>query len=203
MKLSYLGHACFKIESADGSIIFDPYKDGSVDGFKPLRESADSVLCSHQHADHSGIECVELTGDDYTGNISSIGCFHDDVMGQKRGINTIYIVETEGVRIAHFGDLGHDLTPEMKTALANINIALIPVGGFFTIDAKQAANIVNTIKPKLAIPMHYRGEKFGYDVLGTVTEFTDCFEDVTYENDSFEYEDQSGVLVMTSDEHLL
>ena len=60
MKITYLGHSCFKIESGGRSIVLDPYQDDSVPGYLPLRERADRVLCSHGHRDHGGVECVTL-----------------------------------------------------------------------------------------------------------------------------------------------
>lgn len=58
MKLTWLGHSCFIIESQGYRIVLDPYQDGSVPGLAPVRAEADLVLCSHGHSDHCGIECV-------------------------------------------------------------------------------------------------------------------------------------------------
>ena len=59
MKITWIGHACFKIESDGYTLIFDPYADGFVPGLKPLREKADMVLCSHEHGDHNAKKLVE------------------------------------------------------------------------------------------------------------------------------------------------
>ena len=54
MKLTWLGHSCFKMESNGYTIILDPYEDGYVPGLAPVRETADAVFCSHEHSDHNG-----------------------------------------------------------------------------------------------------------------------------------------------------
>jgi L-ascorbate metabolism protein UlaG (beta-lactamase superfamily) len=70
------------------------------------------------------------------------------------GRNTIFILEMDGLRLAHFGDLGHVLTPEMLQAIGPLDIAIIPVGGSYTIDA--ATQVVSQLNPKLVVPMHYK-----------------------------------------------
>ena len=57
MKIEYLGHSCFRL---DDELVIDPYKDGSVPGLPELRSPATKVICSHEHADHSGRECVVI-----------------------------------------------------------------------------------------------------------------------------------------------
>jgi len=171
MKIEYFGHSCFKLYSVDGTLVIDPYKDGSVDGLAPLHVEADEVICTHEHADHFGMECVTLSGEDCHIEITPIASWHDDQQGKLRGPNTIYLIETEGYRLAHLGDLGCALNEEQKQLLQNLDVLMIPVGGYFTIDAKQAKEIVDELKPKHTIPMHYRGDNFGYEVLAPVEDF--------------------------------
>ena len=87
-----------------------------------------------------------------------------------RGRNTIHILSANGKRIAHFGDLGCKLPADQLAQLKDLDIAMIPVGGHYTIDAAQAADLVCKIAPAHVIPMHYRGDNnaFGFDVIGTV-----------------------------------
>ncbi len=174
MKLTWIGHSCFKLEKDGYSIIMDPYADGSVPGCKPVRETADLVLCSHEHGDHNYRDGVTLTG--RAGGpfaVERIDTYHDDVMGAKRGSNQIFIISDGEDRVAHLGDLGCDLEPEQVEKLKGLDVVMIPIGGFYTIDAKQAAEIVRQLNPRIVIPMHYRSEAggFGYDVIGTVEEF--------------------------------
>ena len=97
--------------------------------------------------------------------------WHDEVQGAKRGPNTMRIFSAEGLRVAHLGDLGCGLTPEQAEALSGLDALLIPVGGFYTIDAGQAKAVVDQLKPRVVVPMHYRGKDFGYEVIGSVEDF--------------------------------
>jgi L-ascorbate metabolism protein UlaG (beta-lactamase superfamily) len=85
------------------------------------------------------------------------------------------------VRIAHFGDLGCELEEDQIQELKDIDVCLIPVGGHYTIDGKQAAELVHKIQPRIVIPMHYRDDKagFGFDVISTVEDFAECMDSVT------------------------
>lgn len=176
MKLTWNGHACFTLETEQGSVVFDPYSPGSVPGFVLPELTADAVICSHGHGDHSYTEGVGLSGKKPSFRVSQIECFHDEVKGKKRGTNLITVIEAEGKRIAHFGDLGHQLSKNQLEELGSIDIAMLPVGGFYTIDAREAKRVCDAVSPKTVIPMHYRGESFGYDVLGTVEPFLALFD---------------------------
>lgn len=179
MKIQYLGHACFKLLSGNDSMIIDPYADDSVDGLKHLREQATTVIYSHKHLDHYGVDCVRLIdGNPEAFHVDFIQSWHDDQEGALRGPNIIHVITCEGFRIAHMGDLGCPLNEAQVAQLNNVDVMMIPVGGHFTIDAEMAANIVKQLAPKCAIPMHYRGKGFGYDILSTVDEFTKHFENV-------------------------
>ena len=166
VSIEYLGHACFVLSCSGQRIVLDPYSDGSVPGCGDLRLEAEAVYCSHGHGDHNAVSCVTLTGE-YTPcfTLTEILTDHDDVGGSKRGKNVIRVFDFDGVRVAHFGDLGRPLTEDEKAQLCSLDCALIPVGGFFTIDAAAAAEIVSDLKPALVIPMHYRTDASGYDVI--------------------------------------
>ena len=90
MIITWLGHACFKIESAGYAIVLDPYADGYVPGLSPLRVTANKVLCSHDHGDHGYVDAVTLERSDAPCpfSIETISCAHDDVGGTKRGMNS-------------------------------------------------------------------------------------------------------------------
>ena len=80
--------------------------------------------------------------------------------------------------MAHLGDLGCELEPEQLEALKNLDALMIPVGGFYTIDAAQAKALVEQLKPRVTVPMHYRGENFGYDVIGPLEDYLKLCSDV-------------------------
>ncbi len=179
MKITWLGHSCFKLESGGYTVILDPYKDGYVPGLAPVRACADAVFCSHEHSDHNARETVTQNSDQKKSpfTVTEISTWHDEARGSKRGGNCIRIFDDGTYRVAHLGDLGCELEEKQLEQLKNLDAVLIPVGGFYTIDAKQAKKLIDQIQPRVTIPMHYRGEGFGYDVLGTVEDFTslcDC-----------------------------
>ena len=181
MKITWIGHSCFKIEKDGHIIVLDPYEDGSVPGYAPVREAADLVLCSHGHRDHNAKESVTLKETSETPfEITKSETFHDNARGTQRGLNTIHIISDGETRIAHFGDLGCKLETEQIEMLKELDVALIPVGGYFTIDAAQAAELVAEINPRIVIPMHYSnaGQGLGYDVIGPVEKFTELMPDV-------------------------
>lgn len=172
MKLKWLGHSCFELTLPGGVLVTDPY-DESV-GYPPLSVRADAVLSSHDHFDHNHFAAV--TGDPAILNtpgtfeacgakITATPSFHDDAKGAKRGTNLIFTVEAEGMRVAHLGDLGHlPETDEQKAALSNLDVMLIPIGGFFTIDTPAAVQIIETFKPRAAIAMHFHNRYCGFPV---------------------------------------
>ena len=187
MRLIWNGHSCFTLETAGGTVVVDPYLDGSVPGLAPIRLRADAVYCSHDHRDHGARELVALTGEKPDVAMETIHTWHDDQQGAQRGPNTIHIFQAEGLRVAHLGDLGCELEPEQLEVLKGLDALMIPVGGFYTIDAKQAKALIDQIQPRVTLPMHYRGEAFGYDVIGTLDEFTDlCDCVVEYAGNSIE-----------------
>lgn len=171
MKLIWHGHSCFTVETADGSVVFDPYEDHYVPGLAPLRLTADAVFCSHEHRDHNARSCVTLTGNKPTFTMETIACYHDDRHGLLRGKNTIHILSAEGLRVAHLGDLGHRLRGDALRRLRGVDALLIPVGGYYTIDPTTAKTIVSDIAPRVVIPMHYRLGDMGYDVLAELSDF--------------------------------
>ena len=178
MKLTWHGHSCFTLDSAEGSVVLDPYQDGSVPGLAPLSLTADLVLCSHAHRDHGARTAVKLTGRSPSFQVEELATFHDPEQGALRGPNTIHIITAEGMRLAHLGDLGCRPEPEQLDRLRNLDALLIPIGGYYTIDARQAAATVQELAPRIVVPMHYRSGSFGYDVLGTVEEFLALRRDV-------------------------
>ena len=199
MTITWYGHSCFELASTEGTVVFDPYSDGSVPGCRLPQLEADIVLCSHGHSDHAGTEKVTLSGKPCVCRVETVNCFHDDAGGAKRGPNTIHIVSAEGLRVVHLGDLGHEPDEEQYAAIGAPDVLFIPVGGYFTIDAAQARAIAGRIGARITVPMHYRGEGFGYDVIGTLDEYTKLCGDVVFaESSSFDPADypESVTLVL-------
>ena len=169
MKIKYLGHAAFVITSNKGvKIITDPYETGPGLTYGEITESADIVTVSHGHHDHNNVaavkgnpEVVSRAGRSMVKGIElkGIASYHDDAGGSLRGDNVIFCFEMDGVRVCHLGDLGHRLDDKQLKEIGSVDVLLIPVGGFYTIDAEVATEVCNQLKPRVIIPMHYKTEK--------------------------------------------
>lgn len=164
MDITYLGHSSFKIKTRSATIITDPF-DPQMVGLKYTGVEGEIVTVSHNHPDHnatarvSGVKkVVEGPGEYEIAGVSITGyqTFHDNKKGEERGINTVYVFEAEGLRIAHLGDLGHTLSDDLVSEMGSIDILMIPVGGFFTIGPKEAAAEASEIDPYFIFPMHYK-----------------------------------------------
>ncbi|NLV98285.1 MAG: MBL fold metallo-hydrolase [Clostridiaceae bacterium] len=182
LSIIWHGHSCFEINSEDAVIILDPYEE--VPGYRPLELAADLVLASHEHSDHNARSRVKLSGREAAVDVEIIDTFHDPDRGSLRGKNKIHIITVAGKRIAHCGDLGHALEQDQLARLQNLDLLLIPVGGYYTIDADTAAEIVRACKPDLAVPMHYREGQAGFDLISTVQAFLDHFDTVVRHDQS-------------------
>ena len=175
MRIIWHGHACFEIQSKEGIIVVDPYKDNSVPGLYMSTIKADLVLTSHGHSDHNAKDKVELLNRDKDIKMTQIQSFHDEKQGRLRGNNIIHVIELEDMKVVHLGDLGCDIDEEI---LNDCDVLMIPIGGHYTIDAKMAKNLVDKIKPRIVIPMHYRGDTFGYEEISTLDEFKTLASDI-------------------------
>ncbi len=179
IKIEFIGHACFKLAFGDWSRVVDPYGNGSVPGLDDVQAAALDVLCSHGHHDHNAAHLVkQIRMFAPAPQTKKVKTCHDNEGGAKRGENIVHVFEYEGLKLAHFGDLGHVLTDEQVKEIGEIDVALIPVGGFYTVDRPTAKQIARQLNAKVIIPMHYRTEKFGFDVIGHIDDFTNLFDDV-------------------------
>jgi L-ascorbate metabolism protein UlaG (beta-lactamase superfamily) len=187
MQITYLGHATFLL-SADGTtLLIDPY-DEKV-GYPIPSVEADAVLVSHEHGDHTNVAMAKGKPQVLRGladgnwrtivkqplgkiTVSSVPTYHDDTQGSQRGRNTVFILEGEGLRIVHLGDLGHGLDHSQATAIGHPDVLMIPVGGHYTIDAAQAKQIIEQLQPKVVIPMHYKTEVNAGWPIGALEGFT-------------------------------
>ena len=177
MKIKWYGHAAFLITSDHGAkIITDPYESGAYGGqlaYGKIKDQADIVLTSHDHADHNDTkslpgspQIIKGGGSKTVKGISfkGIPCYHDPSKGSERGSNTIFTFSVDGMKVCHLGDLGHLLSEKELTEIGSVDILLIPVGGYFTIDPKEATRVAEQIQPKVLIPMHFKTEKCGFPI---------------------------------------
>lgn len=169
MKITWYGQACFKllVKTKNGNkitIITDPFSKEI--GLNPPRGTADIVTVSHDHYDHNNIKAfsgepfiIEGAGEyDVKGIfVKGIYSFHDNSQGEERGVNTIYVIEVEDMKICHLGDLGQkQLSSNQLDQIGDVDVLMIPVGGIYTINGSEAVQIINSIEPKIVIPMHYK-----------------------------------------------
>ena len=177
MKIKWYGHAAFLITSDEGTkLIIDPYEPGAFGGqlsYGKIEDQADIVLTSHDHADHNYTkelpgtpQVVKGSGSKKIKGISmkGISSYHDPSKGSERGSNTIFTLKMDRLTLCHLGDLGHSLSDRELTEIGPVDILLIPVGGLFTIDPKEATGVAERIRPNVLIPMHFKTEKCGFPI---------------------------------------
>jgi L-ascorbate metabolism protein UlaG (beta-lactamase superfamily) len=183
MKIKFYGHSAFMITTDTGvRIITDPYQSGSFGGalsYGKITDEADIVLASHDHEDHNYTKDIKgkFTHITKTGvhnvkglKIRAIPSHHDTSKGRERGDNLIFVVDADEITIVHAGDLGHTLEKEAIKEIGKVDILLIPVGGFYTIDAREAAKVMKDLEPAITIPMHFKTDKCNFPI-SNVEEF--------------------------------
>lgn len=202
IQLNWLGHSCFRVQAHGFTIVLDPFAPGSVPGYRDIDEKADLILCSHDHHDHNYREAVTLITPQKENpfTITTLSSFHDDQEGAQRGSNTITILERDGVRVAHMGDIGCMPSALALEKLSGVDALVLPVGGYYTVGPKEAKAIADAVSPRAVIPMHYRSDRFGYDVIGPVEEFLKLYDSYkTLDGSSVEItpDGPSGVVVLS------
>ena len=192
MTITWFGHSCFRIEvpirgtriedtrsvSPTGtksvSILIDPFSKEI--GLRPPKIKDDIVLVTHQHYDHNNVSesnpeafIIDSPGEYEKHGIyvRGIRSFHDKTEGKERGLNTIYMIKAEDMTICHLGDFGQDkLEDNQLEDMGDVDILMIPVGGVYTIDYKEAVSVVSQIEPKIIIPMHFKLKDLKAEISG-------------------------------------
>ncbi|MBI4158317.1 MAG: MBL fold metallo-hydrolase [Candidatus Yanofskybacteria bacterium] len=183
MIITWFGHSCFRIEthstsSGQGkegvSILIDPFSKDI--GLKPPRIKDDLVLVTHDHYDHNNIEgaapeTMIINGPgEYEKQgiyVRGILSYHDKAKGQERGLNTMYVIKAEDMVICHMGDFGQaEFEGNQLDDIGDVDILMLPIGGKYTVDYKEAVEAVGKIEPKIVIPMHYKIKDLKIDVDG-------------------------------------
>ena len=184
MIFTCIGHAKFLIELENGMrIVTDPYDNTC--GYPVTPVPADVVLVSHGHHDHSAVETIPGKprvidaagaydlGDGVT--VTAIEAFHDEAQGEKRGKTLLFRLHAEGLTALHLGDLGHVLTPAQCMQLAPADVLMLPVGGFFTIDAQAARAVAAQLRARVILPMHYKTRVNADWPIAPVEDFTSLY----------------------------
>ena len=186
VKITWFGHAAFKIDIVDRIVLIDPWLDGNP--MSPVKTSEitkiDIVYASHDHDDHLGdafnlckrmkavfVATVELSnyaeengvkntvGLNIGGSVnikgvrlSLVQAFHTASKGAPTGV----VIEGEGKTVYHAGDTGIFGDMRLIGEIYKVDVALIPIGGYYTMGVREAAEAVKLLKPKAVIPMHYK-----------------------------------------------
>lgn len=174
MTINWYGQSCFRLESKGISVLIDPFSKDI--GLRAPRLNDNIFLVTHEHFDHNNVEDVPSEAFIIRGPgeyeksgiyVEGISSYHDNSQGAERGLNTIYIVRMEDMKLSHMGDFGQaKLTDEQLEAIGDVDVLFIPVGGKYTINGSEAAAIVREIEPKIVIPMHYKVPGLNIDIEG-------------------------------------
>jgi len=163
MEITWLGHSCFRLKGKGATVVTDPFDDTS--GYHLGKITADIVTISHDHSQHSfasGIggdpRVLRGPGEYEIAGVFTYGIrtFYDSENGLKRGKNTIYLMAIDDIKVCHLGNLAHLPSTSLVEEISDTDILLLPIGGGLTIAASVAAEVVNLVQPRIAIPMHYK-----------------------------------------------
>lgn len=161
MQITYFGHSCFKLRSKDVSLLTDPFSAQAV-GFSMPKVPADIVTISHHHSDHDEVArikqpafVIDGPGEYEMKEISlwGLSSFHDK---DKKVKNNIYLIQMEGIRICHLGDLGCSLSQKQQEEIDGVDVLMIKVGDKRFLTLQDTIKLINQIEPAIVIPMHYR-----------------------------------------------
>jgi L-ascorbate metabolism protein UlaG (beta-lactamase superfamily) len=204
MRIQWYGQSAFRLAGETASVFIDPLGDTSAFAAHGIHidyplingAAADLLLVTHEHADHNGVEAIDGdpvilrstagTHDSPIGEVVGVASEHDARAGTQHGPNTIFAFTLDGVRVAHLGDLGQSaLREEQAVAIGAVDLLFVPVGGGFTIGAAAAAAVVERLRPRWVVPMHYRTARL--DFLEPADEFLALMASViTLDSTSFE-----------------
>ncbi len=136
---------------------------------------------SHDHYDHNASNAISGNHEDYkfrNGEFSTheikftgLPTYHDEVEGAKRGKNTMYLFDIDGISVCHCGDLGCMPSDDVMDAIRNVDILMVPVGGFYTMNLDETLRFVNAVNPSVVVPMHYHVKGLTIDEISGVEPF--------------------------------
>jgi len=190
MDIKYFGHSAFFIKTKDAKLVTDPF-DPKMVGLKFPKTEADLVTISHQHQDHNNVSnitgtplVIDMAGEYEKKGLRVFGfqTYHDKQKGAERGANIAYKYEGDDISVLHCGDLGLVWDDSFVDQLGDIDVLLVPVGGFYTIDPNDAVALVKKIEPALIVPMHYGSPKLNQQFFGKLSPLEDFLKKIGAEN---------------------
>ncbi len=188
--IEWLGHSSFKLTYNAYQIVIDPFTDNIIPGLKGVKEEAHLVLCSHEHRDHNARDSVTLLPQtDNPFKIIELDSYHDNNQGLDRGKNKIVVLQDYSLKLVHLGDIGCIPEVDMLEKMHQPDVLFVPIGGHYTLNREDIVRLIQMIQPKVIVPMHYKSNEFGPNVIGTLDEFTQLMDQpiIDYTSSSFNY----------------
>lgn len=179
IKIQWLGHACFAISYRGYTVVIDPYNSDYTAGYPRLRVKADKLLVSHEHYGHNYREGVILSNrpeSDCPFEISTLEVSHDGLYGKMRGLCLVHILEADGLKLVHMGDIGTQLNGGEISRLFGADALMVTAGSCTGLPAQEVWRMTEELFPKVIIPMHYRDGSRGARRLEHITDLTNLFE---------------------------
>lgn len=191
MKVEWYGMSGFLITSDNGTrIVTDPYIADMNVLYNEIHELADVVTVSCGHYSHCNVysvngepyiyrgpEPAEIKGIKFYG-VATSHLVMEENKYLDAGQNMIMCFDVDGVKLCHLGALGHDLSEQQIEQIGEVDILLIPVGGYSTMPVDVVTKVSRELKPKVIIPMHYRSERCTFPTWAGVDEFLEGKENV-------------------------
>ncbi|HET6784543.1 MAG TPA: MBL fold metallo-hydrolase [Erysipelotrichaceae bacterium] len=205
--IEWLGHSSFKLIYKEYQIVIDPFADNIIPGLKGVKEEAHLVLCSHEHRDHNARDSVTLLPQtDNPLTIVEIDSYHDNNHGLDRGKNKIVVLQDESIKLVHLGDIGCIPEVDMLEKMHKPDVLFVPIGGHYTLNREDIVRLIHMIQPKVIVPMHYKSNDFGPNVIGTLDEFTQLMDlpVINYHSSHFNYTtDMKNHIVVLSPKNII
>lgn len=205
--IEWLGHSSFKLIYKEYQIVIDPFSDNIIPGLKGVKEEAHLVLCSHEHRDHNARDSVTLLPQtNIPLTITEIDSYHDNNHGLDRGKNKIVVLQDESIKLVHLGDIGCIPEVDMLDKMHQPDVLFVPIGGHYTLNREEVVRLIHMIQPKVIVPMHYKSNDFGPNVIGTLDEFTQLMDlpVINYHSSHFNYTtDMKNHIVVLSPKNII
>ncbi len=177
MEITWYGHSCFRlVERGRATVVTDPFGDNL--GYEVPKLKADVVTISHDAPGHNNIDmvrgCEHIVsgpGEYEIGGVFIIGVPSYNRESENPRLNVIYVLDFEGLSVAHLGDLDHVPNQSMVESLGPVDVALVPVGDGSALSSSQAAEVINLLEPSIVVPMHFQTEALRGMTLDPVDRF--------------------------------
>lgn len=177
MEITWYGHSCFRIvERGRATVVTDPF--GESLGYDVPKLKADVVTISHDAPGHNNVDMVRGCehvvsgpGEYEIGGVFIIGVPTFNRESENPRLNVIYVLDFEGLSVAHLGDLDHVPNQSMVESLGPIDVALVPVGDGGALSSSQAAEVISLLEPSIVVPMHFQTDALRGMTLDPVDRF--------------------------------